>query len=121
MPAFQRRAAAVVYLVLASLAGCRYCQDITDSLDLAAGGVVGRRFVLTADVQLVREDYLPDLMLVPIDETNAGGPLASIVSAGTTIAVVSVQQCTVWPGMTMDFTMARIDQGPFVGMKVATN
>jgi hypothetical protein len=110
----------LLVLLLAAIGGCSWCSDVTDSARVRAGGVVGRCFVLTRELRLIKTDYSRWPMLLSSDDSDEGGSAASpTLAVGTRLTVVKVEQCG-YP-VVMDFTLARVENGAMAGTLVATN
>jgi hypothetical protein len=112
----------VIGLALPALSGCYGCKDISMSEAVTRSDIVGKCYVVRRDVRVVEVKHLHRFMAVSGDAvTGAHDEPVGLLTRGTKLTVTRVENCTYPPGLSIDFTIARIDDGPLKGTLLTTD
>jgi hypothetical protein len=114
----------IIGLALPAINGCYGCRDISASEAVTRSDMIGKCYVLKKDARVVEVRHLNRLMAISGDklaDSASGEEPVCILASGTKLTVTRVENCTYPPGLSIDFTIARIDDGPLKGTLVTTN
>ncbi|MDB5322626.1 MAG: hypothetical protein JWN40_4257 [Phycisphaerales bacterium] len=113
----------IIGLALPAINGCG-CRDISTSEAVTRSNMVGKCYVLRRDARIVEVKHLHRLMAISGDklaDPASGEEPAGVLASGTKLTITRVENCTYPPGLSINFTIARIDDGPLKGTVVTTN